>query len=181
MRFTPLALAGARLVELDPIADERGFFARAWCEREFAEHGLNPHLVQCNISFNTRKGTLRGMHWQAAPHGEAKLVRCTRGALYDVIVDLRPDSATYRRWLGIELTAMQRNALYIPEGLAHGFQTLESDSEIFYQMSGFHHPASARGLRWNDPAFNITWPLIDPLISERDRAFPLWGSGAESA
>jgi dTDP-4-dehydrorhamnose 3,5-epimerase len=173
VRFTPLALPGAFLVELEPIADERGFFARAWCAQEFAERGLNHQLVQCNISYNAYQGTLRGMHWQDAPHGEAKLVRCTRGAVYDVLVDLRRESPTFKRWVGMELDAHGRQALYIPERMAHGFQTLTPDSEIFYQMSIIHHPGSARGLPWNDPALAITWPdPHTPVISAKDRGWP---------
>jgi dTDP-4-dehydrorhamnose 3,5-epimerase len=172
MIYTRTALSGAYIIDLERREDERGFFARSWCVREFEEHGLNPRLVQCNISFNARKGTLRGMHFQAAPHEEAKLVRCTQGALYDVIIDIRPDSPTYTRWVGVELTAANRRMLYIPEGFAHGFQTLEDNTEVFYQMSEFHHPESARGFRWNDPAFGISWPLPDSIVSEKDAAYP---------
>ena len=173
MRFTPLALSGAWLVELEPISDERGFFARTWCAREFAEHGLNPQLVQCNISYNARKGTLRGMHWQAAPHSEAKVVRCLRGSIYDVLVDLRSDSPTFKRWVGVELDAQRRQALYIPEQLAHGFQTLTPDTELLYQMSVIHHPESARGLPWDDPSLAITWPdALTPVMSAKDRNWP---------
>jgi dTDP-4-dehydrorhamnose 3,5-epimerase len=152
--------------------DERGFFARSWCEREFRENGLNPKLVQCSISYNERKGTLRGVHYQAPPYPEAKLVRCTKGSLYDVALDLRPDSPSYLRSTGVELTAANHRALYIPEGCAHGFLTLEESTEALYQMSEFYHPERARGVRWNDPAFGIVWPGVAEVISERDRSFP---------
>ena len=156
MIFTETRLAGAYLIEPERIEDERGFFARTWCRDEFERHGLNPRLVQCNVSYNARRGTLRGMHYQAKPHEEAKLVRCTRGAIYDVIVDLRPDSPTYRQWVAAELTAENRRMLYIPEGFAHGFQTLADETEVFYQMSELFHPESARGVRmttrpWGSP------------------------------
>ena len=170
--FSPTPLAGAYVIELKRIEDERGFFARSFCQKEFAEHGLDPHLAQCNVSFNSRRGTLRGLHYQAAPHGEAKLVRCTQGAIWDVMVDLRHDSGTFKRWYGAELSAANRSALYIPDGFAHGFQTLTDNAEVLYLMSEFYHPESARGLPWNDPAFGIEWPLPNPSMSERDRSFP---------
>lgn len=154
-------------------ADLRGFFARTWCAKEFASAGLNSKLVQCSISFNEKRGTLRGLHYQAAPHAEDKLVRCTRGAIYDVIVDLRPDSATYRRWHAEELTADNRRMLYVPLGVAHGFQTLTDHAEVFYQMSEFYHPDLARGVRWNDPILGIPWPVPNPIISDRDQALEL--------
>jgi dTDP-4-dehydrorhamnose 3,5-epimerase len=172
--FQPSPLAGAFVVELERREDERGFFARSFCQDEFAKHGLNPRLVQCNVSFNTRRGTLRGMHYQAKPHEEAKVVRCTQGAVFDVMVDLRPKSATFKRWQGVELSAANRRALYIPEGFAHGFQTLTDDAELLYLMSEFYHPECARGVRWDDPAFGIEWPLKDPHMSERDRTYPLF-------
>lgn len=172
MTFQQTRLAGVFEVHLAPNPDERGFFARSWCQKEFENHGLNPSLAQCNVSFNTRKGTLRGMHYQAAPHAEAKLVRCTQGAVYDVVVDLRPQSPTFKQWIGVELTAANRRMMYIPEGCAHGFLTLQDESEIFYQMSEFYHAESARGVRWNDPAFGITWPRPVEVISERDRSYP---------
>ena len=165
-------LAGAYLIEPEPMRDARGFFARSYCEREFAAQGINGRPVQCNISYNTKRGTLRGMHFQRAPHGEAKLVRCTAGGIYDVIIDLRRDSPTFRQWAGFELTADNRSALYIPEGFAHGFQTLTDDSEVFYQMFDFFEPGSAGGVRWDDPAFGIAWPLTDPVMSDKDRAYP---------
>jgi len=170
--FTPTELAGAFLVDPEPINDERGFFARTWCQREFDTHGLNPRLVQCNLSFNRKKGTFRGMHFQASPHEEAKLVRCTMGAVCDVIVDLRPASATFRRHMAVMLSAENRRMLYIPEEFAHGYVTLEDNTEVCYQMSEFHAPESARGFRWNDPAFGIRLPIEVTVISERDRTYP---------
>ena len=166
-------MPGAYLIEPERREDERGFFARAWCRDEFEAHGLNANLVQCNISFNTKKGTLRGMHYQAAPHAEAKLVRCTMGAIYDVIIDLRPASPTFKRWFAAELTAENRRMLYIPEGFAHGLQTLQDNSEVFYQMSAYYAPEYSRGVRWNDPAFGIEWPAADPayIITEKDRSY----------
>jgi dTDP-4-dehydrorhamnose 3,5-epimerase len=172
MKFQETKLAGVFEIHLDPLADERGFFARSWCQREFENHGLNAHLVQCNISFNVAEATLRGLHYQSPPFAEAKLVRCTSGAVYDVAVDLRPQSSSSGQWLGVELTAANRTMLYIPEGLAHGFLTLQPNTEVFYQMSEFYDPASARGIRWNDPAFNIEWPREAQVISERDRSYP---------
>lgn len=173
MKFTETKLPGVVIVEIEPIRDERGFFARSWCRREFERHGLNSDLAQCNISFNKRKGTLRGMHYQAEPQQEAKLVRCTRGAIYDVVIDLRPESITYRQWQAVELNAENRCMLYVPVGVAHGFQALEDDTEVFYQMSEFYHPEYARGVRWDDSAFGIRWPLPDPIMSEKDRSYPL--------
>ncbi len=172
MIFTPTAVAGAWLVDLERREDERGFFARAWCAREFAEHGLNPRLVQCSVSRSTRRGTLRGLHWQAAPHEEAKLVRCSRGAIWDVALDLRPASATYLKHAGVELTAESGRELYIPEGCAHGFVTLADGSEVTYHMSEYYEPAAGRGVRWNDPAFGIAWPVPDPILHPRDAAYP---------
>ncbi|MBP1735805.1 MAG: dTDP-4-dehydrorhamnose 3,5-epimerase, partial [Deltaproteobacteria bacterium] len=151
--------------------DERGFFARSFCAKEFKEHGLNQNIAQCNISYNGKKGTLRGMHYQAAPHEEAKLVRCTMGAIYDVIIDLRPDSSTFKKWIGVELTKENRRMLYVPEGFAHGFQTLEDHTEVLYQMSEFHHPEWARGVRWNDPTFGIFWPVNVEIISIGDQQY----------
>ena len=175
MIFHETPLAGAFVVEMEPHADNRGFFVRAWCRREFAERGLVADLAQANVSFNPAAHTLRGLHWQAAPHGEAILVRCTRGSLYDVIVDLGEGSG---RWFGVELSADNRLALYIPEGMAHGFQTLEDDTEVLYQMSEFHHPESARGVRWNDPEIGIAWPPAPKrIVSRRDNALPFLGEG----
>jgi dTDP-4-dehydrorhamnose 3,5-epimerase len=172
MIVQPAKLPGVYEIRIEPHIDERGFFARSWCRDEFAAHGLDPRLVQCNISFNSRKGTLRGMHYQGEPHPETKLVRCTRGAIYDVIVDLRPEAATFKQWVGLCLTAANRNAAYIPPGCAHGFLTLEEETEVFYQMSEFYHPELARGVRWDDPAFGIVWPAAVEVISARDRTYP---------
>ncbi len=172
MIFHETELSGAFVIELQRLEDERGFFARSWCRREFEEHGLNPNLVQCNISFNAAKGTLRGMHYQVKPHEEAKLIRCTRGGIHDVIVDIRPDSPTFGQYVAVQLTADNRRLLYVPEGFAHGFLTLEDNSEIFYQMSEFYAPQSARGFRWNDPTFNIAWPSEIRVMSEQDRNYP---------
>ena len=173
MKFLPTRLPGVCIVDLEKHGDDRGFFARSWCRREFEEHGLNPNLVQCSVSFNLKKGTLRGMHYQVTPHEEAKLVRCTRGSICDVAVDLRPTSPAFGKWTAEELTADNGRALYIPGGFAHGFQTLSDNTEVFYQMSEFYHPESARGVRWNDPAFGIIWPIPNPIISERDKNLPL--------
>jgi dTDP-4-dehydrorhamnose 3,5-epimerase len=173
LKFVPTPLEGAFAVELERIEDERGFFARAFCQEEFRARGLDPVVAQCNLSFNRRRGTLRGLHYQDKPHEEAKLVRCTRGAIWDVIVDLRENSATRHRWHAAELSAENCRALYVPRGFAHGFQTLADHSEVLYQMSEFYHPESARGLRWDDPAFGISWPLPDPILSPRDRAYSL--------
>lgn len=170
--FLPTSLAGAFILELDRRNDDRGYFARTWCQREFEEQGLNSSLVQCSVSHSLRRQTLRGMHWQASPHGEVKIVRCTRGAIWDVIIDLRPESLTYMSHLGVELTAESGRALYVPEGVAHGFVTLVDGSEVFYQMSKFHEPAFARGVRWNDPAFAIEWPVSAPILHPRDAAYP---------
>ena len=172
MIFTPTSLPGAVVVELERREDERGFFARSFCRREFEAQGLDPCVAQCNVSFNRRRATLRGMHWQAAPHGEVKLVRVTQGALWDVIVDLRSGSPTFGRWVGVELTADNRRAVYIPSGFAHGFQTLADDVEVFYQMSACYVADAQRGARWNDPAFGIEWPLQPPFLSERDATYP---------
>lgn len=172
MIFHSTKLPGVFEIHLEPKADERGFFARSWCQKEFESNGLNPRLVQCNVSFNTHKGTLRGMHYQAAPYAEAKLVRCTRGAVYDVALDLRPHSPTFKHWVAAVLSAANRRMLYIPEGCAHGFLTLEDETEVFYQMSKFYNAESGRGVRWNDPAFQIAWPGDVEVISERDRTYP---------
>jgi dTDP-4-dehydrorhamnose 3,5-epimerase len=170
--FTEAELPGAYLVELEKREDERGFFARSWCEKEFREHQLNPRTVQCNISFNKQKGTLRGMHYQVAPAAETKLVRCTQGAIYDVIIDLRPASRAFKQHLGVVLAARDYKMLYVPEGFAHGFQSLEDNSEVFYQMSEAYAPQHARGVRWNDPSFAIEWPIREPIMLERDRNYP---------
>lgn len=173
MIFTQTDLEGAFIIDLERIADPRGFFARAWDRNEFEEHGLETRIAQSNLSFNKRRGTLRGMHYQVAPHAEVKLVRCTRGAMYDVIIDLRQGSPTYARWIGVELTEHNGRMLYIPKGFAHGFQTLRDDTEAFYMMSEFYTPGAAAGVRWDDPSFEIEWPLGEPTeISEKDRAWP---------
>lgn len=173
MIFTETELENAYLVDVEPLTDERGFFSRAWCENEFAEAGLSTRVVQCNIAFNTTMGTLRGMHYQAPPHAEVKIVRCTRGAIYDVIVDLRAESPTFRKWLGVDLTAENRRAIYIPEGFAHGYLTLTDDTETYYQVSEFYAPGAEQGVRWDDPAIAINWPGPEPtVISEKDRSWP---------
>jgi len=177
-RFIQTPLAGVWVLELDLLGDERGWFARTFDRDEFRAHGLNPEVVQANASFNRAAGTLRGMHYQAEPHGESKLVRCVGGSLFDVAVDLRPDSPTYRRWHGVELSAGNRRALYIPAGLAHGFQTLEDDTEVHYLMGNPYVPEAGRGVRWDAPAFAIEWPAEPPggrIISERDAGYPDWG------
>jgi dTDP-4-dehydrorhamnose 3,5-epimerase len=172
MKFIKTPLDGAYLIELEPIADERGFFARSWCREEFLSHGLNPNLAQCSISFNKKKGILRGMHYQEEPYQEAKLVRCYSGAIYDVILDLRPTSPSHRKWFAAELTATNRTMIYLPAGFAHGFQTLGDNCELFYQISESYKPECTRGVRWNDPTFAIQWPIADRIISDRDHSFP---------
>ena len=171
MIFLETPLRGAYLIELEKHEDDRGFFARSWCTAEFSSKGLDTRLVQCNVSFNKKKGTLRGLHYQMPPHGETKLVRCTRGALYDVIVDLRADSATFLKWFGAELTADNYRMLYIPQRFAHGFQTLEDGTEIFYQMSEFYAPEAAKGIRWNDPRVRIVWPEANRTMSQKDQEY----------
>jgi dTDP-4-dehydrorhamnose 3,5-epimerase len=172
MTYHETGLKGVFEVHLEPRPDERGFFARSWCQEEFASRGLNPKLVQSSVSVNTRKGTLRGMHYQTAPYAEAKLVRCTQGAIHDVVVDLRRDSPTFKKWIAAALTAQNRHALYVPEGCGHGFLTLEDETEVLYQISEVYHAESARGVRWDDPAFQIAWPAEVTVISERDRTYP---------
>jgi dTDP-4-dehydrorhamnose 3,5-epimerase len=171
MKFTPTKINGAYLIEIQPIADERGFFARSFCTDEFQQHGLNSNFVQCNVSFTSQRGTIRGMHYQVAPDTETKLVRCTRGAIYDVIVDLRAESPTFKQWIAAELTADNHQMFYIPPGCAHGFQSLVDDTEVFYQMSGVYNAAAARGVRWNDPAFGIEVPLAVTMINQRDQNY----------
>lgn len=172
MRFLPTNLSGVFVVEMELREDARGLFARSWCQDEFAAQGLNTRLAQCSISYNKRRGILRGMHFQAEPYAEVKLVRCTAGAVYDVALDLRPASPTFRQWTAIELTTENRRALYVPIGCAHGFQTLTEGAEILYHMSEFYHADAASGVRWNDPAFGIRWPVENPLLSERDATYP---------
>jgi len=171
MTFKETAIPGVFEIGIQAIQDERGFFARAWCRSEFEQHGLESTLVQCNISFNARKGTLRGMHFQSAPFEETKLVRCTQGAIYDVILDLRPQSTTFKSWVAVTLTAENRNMVYIPKGCAHGFLTMQDETEVFYQMSEVYNAESAYGVRWNDPAFGIAWPDRVEVISDRDRNY----------
>jgi dTDP-4-dehydrorhamnose 3,5-epimerase len=171
MIFTETHLKGAYIIDINPFIDARGFFARTWCHKEFEAHGLVSHIVQTNISLNNTKGTLRGMHYQTAPYEETKLIRCTKGAIYDVIIDLRRDSPTYLQWVGVELTADNHRMLYVPEHFAHGFQTLEDDSEVTYQVSQFYAPRSERGVRYDDPAFGITWPLAVLVISDKDKSW----------
>jgi dTDP-4-dehydrorhamnose 3,5-epimerase len=173
MIFTESPILGAYVVELEQLTDERGFFARTYCAEQFAARGLGPELRQCSVSYNARKGTLRGLHYQGAPHEEHKLVRCTAGAIYDVIVDIRASSPTYRHWFGAELTADNRRSLFIPAGIAHGFVTLTDHAEVYYMISVAHAPESSRGFRWNDPAFAIAWPLAPTVISARDANYPL--------
>jgi dTDP-4-dehydrorhamnose 3,5-epimerase len=175
MKFISTNLAGAFIVEPEPHEDARGFFARTFCAREFKEHGLATNFVQCSVSVSRNRGTLRGLHYQRPPAAEAKLVRCTVGALYDVIVDLRPSSGTYQQHIGVELTNRNRRALYVPEMFAHGFQTLEDDTEVFYMINQFYAPDAATGARYNDPRFGIQWPLEVAVISEKDQQWPLLG------
>jgi dTDP-4-dehydrorhamnose 3,5-epimerase len=177
MIFTETKLPGAYMIDVEKREDHRGFFARAWCQREFEAHLLVPRVVQANISFNKQKGTLRGMHYQLAPHAETKLVRCVRGALYDVIIDLRSDSSTYMQWLGVELTAENYRMLFVPEGFAHGFQTLVDNTEATYQVSQFYTPGAEGGVRYDDPAFGIEWPIDVQVISDKDRSWPNYSPG----
>ena len=170
--FRETKLPGAFVIEAVKAEDERGFFARTFCRREFEDHGLNAQVAQCSVSFNKRKGILRGMHFQAAPFGEAKLVRCIAGSIYDVIIDLRPASPTFKQYFGVELSAQSQTMLYVPEHFAHGFQTLEDGSAVFYQISQFYSGEHARGVRWDDPAFGIDWPPAERTINERDRSYP---------
>jgi len=171
--FNETKVEGAFVIDLEPRGDERGFFARAFCRREFEQRGLNPDVAQCNLSLSAHVGTLRGMHFQRAPHEEAKLVRCTRGSLWDVVLDLRPESRSYLSWYGVELTADNRRMLYVPKGCAHGFQTLAPDTEAFYQVSASYAPEAEGGVRWNDPAFGLEWPeAAERTISAKDLSWP---------
>ncbi len=172
MEFTETEIKGAFVVRLKKIEDHRGYFARGWCREEFAKHGLNPNMLQLNTGFTHKQGTLRGMHYQDAPHAEAKFVRCTRGAIYDVIIDLRPDSPTHRKWFGAELTADNGTMLYAPEGLAHGYQTLTDGAEMYYMTTAVYASGAAKGVRYNDPAFGVQWPLPVSVISEPDQKWP---------
>ena len=173
MKFQRTKIPDVWLIEQERYADDRGYFARTWCAEEFAAHGLNPGLVQCSTSFNLKRGTLRGLHYQIAPYEEDKLVRCTRGAIFDVAVDLRPGSPTFKQWVGMELTEANGLAFCIPKGFAHGFQTLADNSEVFYQMAQPYQSTAGRGLRWNSPWCAVSWPLPDPILSEKDRHAPL--------
>jgi dTDP-4-dehydrorhamnose 3,5-epimerase len=172
MNFSETKLKGAYIIDIQKLEDERGFFARSWCQREVEQYGLEPQVVQCNISYNKLRGTLRGMHYQLPPYAEAKLVRCTRGSVFDVIIDLRPQEPSFLKWQGFELSASNYNMLYIPKGFAHGFLTLEDETEIFYQMSEFYAPDCARGVRWNDPLFDIGWSDSVKCISQKDQSYP---------
>lgn len=170
MNFIETGIEDLYIVELNKIGDERGFFARAWCEKEFADKNLTSRMVQANTSYSKEKGTLRGLHYQVSPHKEAKLMRCIKGAIFDVAVDLRPDSKTYKKWFGIELTESNRKMLFIPEGCAHGYQTLSEDAEVFYMSSAFYAPEAERGVCWDDPAIGIEWPIVDNLnITDKDK------------
>lgn len=176
MNFRELDISGVFLVTPEPARDGRGFFARTWCREEFAEHGIDHAFDQASVSYNRKRGTLRGIHYQAPPHGEHKLVRCTRGSLFDVAVDLRPDSPSYGRWVGEILSEVNHAALVIPEGCAHGFQTLEDETEVLYQIAGPYQPEASRGVRWNDPQLAVAWPLAGPILSERDAELPTLGA-----
>jgi len=173
MKFSKTSLGGLWLIDLELREDERGFFARTYCQNEFAEHGLNTQWPQCNLTLTKKRGMLRGLHFQAEPKPEIKLIRCSAGAVYDVLVDVRPGSPTFGKWEGFELTAQNHRTLYVPGGFAHGFQCLTEDCEVFYQMSEVYFPELFRGVRWNDPQINIQWPIADPILSERDRNLPL--------
>lgn len=169
MIFHETKLKGAFIIDIKKIEDERGFFGRSWCKKEFDAHGLNSNAVQANVSFNKKKGTLRGMHYQEAPYSETKTIRCTSGAIYDVIIDIRPDSETYMDWTGVELTEERFRMLYIPEGFAHGFITLKGHTSVHYMVTAFYTPGAERGIRYDDPAFNINWPVNPAIISEKDQ------------
>lgn len=174
MIFTETKLKGAFIIDVKRLEDERGFFGRSFCENEFKEHGLKAHVVQANVSYNKTKGTLRGMHMQTSPYEECKLVRCTRGAIYDVIVDLRPESPTFKEWIGVELTPDNYRTLFVPEGFAHGFMTLEDHTDVTYQVTQFYTPGAERGFRWDDPSFGIVWPDEPQVISRKDQAHPFF-------
>jgi len=171
LSFVETPLEGIRVIDVGTISDERGFFARTWSLQEFQEQGLETRIVQCSVSYNTKKGTLRGLHFQVSPHAETKIVRCVHGSIFDVAVDLRKGSPTYRKWWGVELSSENRRMLYIPESCAHGFLTLEDDTEVHYQISAPYHPEAARGVRWDDPAIGIVWPAEPVVMNERDRDY----------
>jgi len=170
--FIETKLDGVYIIELEKMEDDRGFFARTFCQREFEAYGLNPRVAQCSTSFNKKKGTLRGLHYQVAPYEEVKVVSCKSGAIYDVAVDLRPDSPAFKQWMAVELTEDNRKALYIPAGCAHGFQTLVDNAEVYYQISEFYHPEAAKGIRWDDPTFGVQWPVENPFVSAKDTSWP---------
>lgn len=181
MIFSETKLKGAYIIEATPIKDNRGFFSRTWCKRELEQHGLDTNIVQCNISYNLKKGTLRGMHYQKNPYSEVKYVRCIKGALYDVIVDLREDSKTFGQWIGVELTEENKRALYIPKGFAHGFETLLDNTYLYYQVTEYYTPEAEGGIRWNDPKFNIIWPIDNPVVmSSKDNSWPLFLGGRKN-
>ena len=181
MIFTETKLKGAYTIDSEKIEDNRGFFARTWDKKEFEKMGLDSDLVQCSISFNNKKGTLRGMHYQENPFEESKVVRCTRGKIFDVIIDLRPQSSSFKQWFGVELDSNNHKSLYIPKGFAHGFQTLEDDCEVFYEISQYYNPEKARGISWDDKAFGIDWPLEVSVISEKDLSYPPFEQKKDSA
>lgn len=174
MKFIETTLKGAFLIEMELVRDNRGFFARYFCENEFKNSGLNPNLSQISLAFNEKKGTLRGMHYQNKPHEEAKLVRCTTGSIFDVIIDLRKDSPTFKKWFSVELKSEDYKMIYLPEGFAHGYQTLKDNTEVVYHMSVPFNPETYSGVRWNDPLFNIKWPFKDPIASDKDKNYPNW-------
>ncbi len=174
MKFIQTKLEGVYLIEPEPISDDRGSFIRIWDQEHFREKGLETRIEQVSFSYNTLKGTLRGLHYQLLPFSETKLVRCTRGSIYDVLVDLRPSSYSFKKWVGIKLLASKHQSIYVPEGVAHGFQTLIDHAEVTYQMSQVYSPESSRGIRWNDPSFNIEWPILDPILSYKDRNLEDW-------
>ncbi|AFS80013.1 dTDP-4-dehydrorhamnose 3,5-epimerase [Candidatus Nitrosopumilus koreensis AR1] len=169
MKFHELKIKGVFIVEIEKIEDERGFFARTWDKNEFLKNNLNPEIVQCNISFNSKKGTIRGMHYQESPYEEAKIVKCVKGKVFEVFIDLRKNSETFKKWGSVELSSEENFELYVPEGFALGFQTLEDNTELFYQMSQYYMPENANGIRWDDPMFNIKWPMTPSIISQKDK------------
>lgn len=172
MIFKETKLKGAYIIEVQKLVDERGFFGRSWCKKEFEAHGLNSNVVQANVSYSKTKGTLRGMHYQVAPYSETKTIRCMAGAIYDVIVDLRPDSATFKQWIGVELTQENGHMLYVPEGFAHGFITLKDHTSVNYMVTAYYTPGAEAGIRYDDPAINIEWPITPTVVSDKDKAIP---------
>jgi dTDP-4-dehydrorhamnose 3,5-epimerase len=180
MIFNKTELEDAYIIELQEFNDERGFFARAFCEKEFKDHGIDFRVVQANTSYSSKKHTLRGMHYQEKPHQEAKLIKCTKGAIYDVIIDMRPDSPTFKKWAGVELTEQNRKMIYVPEGFAHGFLTLEDDTEVYYPVTESYTPGAEKGIRWDDPAFNIDWPAKAAIISAKDKSWPLFDKSLDN-